>query len=256
MRYTNKARNVGLDPTDFKIIDRLRTLQQSTIKPLAESLSLPRTTVSFRLQKLIKREWVQKIAVGNHAEYQISPQSYEILFEGESDSDEFKVQTFRGIKNIWKAFEPILYEHGGKRGYFLETPQSWQQVNSKFEQEYITHINTVAKQTGYLSEGISPESVKNFLRTLETPVLQSLYGQTSVIYTVPDELLQNQHAFVIFSPYVYIADLENEQMVRIKNKYLSQTFIELIKSLQLLGKRFNINDEIRSLLTARETSKK
>ncbi len=253
MKYTKKIKNMGISNKDFKILNTLNSCGESSILPLATKIKMPRTTVSFRLQKLFKKEWVEKIKVKNHPEWRVS-NNFKGLILGELVSKEFMVTHYSGAINIEKVFADMLKNKSEERIYFIEPNQQIKKFISDTNSGFFTDVINLLKLKKHISEGVSSEKNLEILNGYNKKMLKNMISKMSIIYVIPDKYLSFDDNIIIHKNFVYLFNFYKNSVTKIESESFAKSIKSIIIALQNFGKKIDLNQYIREILAKNQHS--
>jgi DNA-binding Lrp family transcriptional regulator len=250
MRYTAKIARHGISEKDFRIIDLLNSKETTKILPLAEELSLPRTSVSFRLKEMQKRELVKQTKVMNHQEWTLTSHTKELLLDW-SQKDKFKANRYLTPENVLQTIKHIINDKSRERLYFIEPYQQTRSFAFGIKTKDKIDIATLFRQKKLISEGVTSEKNFELLETYDTSVLISMEGRMTIVHVVPDEYLKFEEAIFVYKNTVYSIDFDRQSVIEIVSPPLARSMKSVILALRDSGKKIDLNQYIRDVIKKR-----
>lgn len=247
MKYTKRIRNAGISKKDFLILSILDHSKQSKVSPLSEKICMPRTSLAFRLKKMLQRNLVEKIKVNNHFEWQLTNTTKEFLLK-ESMEDEFKASYYKTLGSIERIFKQILSDKSEERIYFIEPYIQTKKFASITSNEIMIDLATLFQRYKNISEGVSSNKNIKLLKTYDKKVLKSMLGRMAIVYTIPDEQLQFEDMIIVYKETVYTFNFDKNIAIEIKNIAFAYSMKSIILALRSFGKKIDMNEEIRNIL--------
>jgi len=246
---------LGLSPKEHAV---LVVLQQ---QPLADKVSriaikaeLPHTTTSFILRKLEKRKLAKRVRLNNHFRwmYRKNIEMFERATPG-STGPAF-VNTLSGMTNIMKELTKVLELSPTERLYSIQGAGISKMILKKMDIKFVYSIHREIKRRKIIIEGVVAESVFNLFEKMHAGQLMSHLDRMTVAYIIPDELINFPLDIFMFRDCVLMVDYEAERLVRIEDSALSQAFKSLFYIAEQYGRKIDLNQHIRQLITKKSAS--
>ncbi|MBD3359745.1 MAG: hypothetical protein GF365_03520 [Candidatus Buchananbacteria bacterium] len=259
---TNNKKVLNLSDKEVKILNNLSTKKSIKITSLAKLTLIPRTSVEFYLKNLKQRGFVKKIKVQNHFEWQRTEDSdLASKFRGLIDNLDFYseiigkiedksiiVEIFRGKEKILEAANKILKFNPAYRVYYIQCVASAKYQTENFPKQFTLEFHKRLKKSGIIMEVIAAQSIMSYFDKLSKKELKSHLGRPMINYLIADEFIDFNADLIIHNEMIIILNYENESVIFIKNKLLSNIFANLFQFLQNYTKKIDLNSYIRNLM--------
>ena len=252
MKYTKKLRELGISEKDFSILRALDTGGESKISPLTEVLSLPRTTISFRLKKMKQRDLVKQVVVGGHYEWTITAHAKELLV-GVVSKDEFHAAHYKTAESIQNIFKQILSDKSDERIYFIEPYVQTKSFISKTKTGDIVDLTKLFRRHRNISEGVSSSKNIELIKNYDKKVMESMVGRMAIVYVVPDEYLDFEDMILVYKDTVYNVNFDKNLVIEIQNRSFARSMRSIVLALRSFGKKIDLNQYVREELNRRNS---
>jgi len=253
---------LALSKEEIKIIDFIGAIPHSTVTNIALETKIPRTTVHFLLKKMAKRELAERIAVNGHYEWKIFSQAVlsqklrRLLSDFESKTDilggiegrGLGVEACNGKERIKEAYKNILKVGSNERVYVIQGNKSAKKALEKIEKEYFFDFHKAFKKKGVIMEGVIGESTLDTFKRLTTKELESHSERLVITHIVPDQFVDFDIDIIMYGNYVFIVNLEEENVIFIKNNSIVQTFKSLFSFIRDNSQKIDLNAYIKKII--------
>lgn len=256
---------LALSKNETKILNLLSGILHSTVTYIALETKISRTTVHFLLNKMAKRELVEKVAVNGHYEWKIfsktdfSQKLRRLLSGFESKTDilggiegqGIGVEVYRGKEKIKEIYKNILKVGSNERVYVIQGNKSAKRVLEKIEKEYFFDFHKAFKKKDIIMEGVIGESTLGIFKRLTTKELESHADRSVITHIVPDQFVDFDIDIIMYSNYVFIINLEEENTIFIKNISIVQALKSLLAFMQANSRKIDLNAYIKQIIENR-----
>ncbi|OGI83876.1 hypothetical protein A2997_00440 [Candidatus Nomurabacteria bacterium RIFCSPLOWO2_01_FULL_36_10b] len=264
--FTNKDLKIlGLSASENEI---LKALQKKPYSPsfLAEIIKLPRTTVTFLLNKLKERGLIEKSKVGKRFFYKTVAKtelSYILrkisnhldpnaaLFEITVGKRQSEIEIYKGKEKMKEAFHKVLKVNRGNRVYGLQGNKSIEKSLNKIEWDFIYKYHNTLKKKGIIMEGISGENSLKMFEGMSNKQLKSHLERLTVIYLAPDEFFDFDLDILVFQNIVMMINYDEETILLIKDSKIQETMQKIIAFMETHSRKIDLNTYLRDLINKR-----
>ncbi len=239
--------SLGLTKKEHVILDVLRSfaLAQTETK-IAEAAELPRTTVAFLLRKLEKRKLAERVR--SHNRFQWKYRKHLDIFEVTEKTTRSIMFVKKGMYEISREMLRILDLPPSHRLLAIQGAGISQSLMKKIDYKFLLAFHEQLKKRHIIIEGVIAESVLKLFDKMTEGQLASHLDRMTVVYVLPDELINFPLDVFIVKDYVVLVDYETERFVRIDDEALLQAFSSLFYLAEQFGKKIDLNDYIRKLI--------
>jgi predicted transcriptional regulator len=238
----------------------LGVLQQQTlaqkISKIALRAELPHTTTSFILRKLEKRKLVARIKTNNHFRWKYKRNLDVIEEESHGSFRSSFLGVVLGMTNITKEFIKILELASAGRLYSIQGSGISKSLLKKIDTKFMYALHHEVKRRKIIIEGVIAESVFRLFEKMSLTQLSSHLDRLTIVYILPDELINFPLDIFMLHDCVWLVDYEAERLVRIEDSALSQAFKSLFQIAEQYGKKIDLNQHIRELIDKKPTTNK
>lgn len=253
---------MGLSREEAVILEMLQKTARSSVTGLADSVKIPRTTVHFLLKKLKKRGFVEQIKIGGHYEWKIFSQTdlsrklRKLLaaFELKSDilggieGDDIGVEVYKGKEKIKEIYKNILKVGNNERVYVIQGNKSAKKALQKIDKEYFFDFHKAFKKRRVIMEGVIGESTLEIFKRLTTKELESHSDRLIITHVVPDQFVDFNVDIIMYSNSVFIVNIEEENIIFIKNISIIQALKSLLSFMQANSEKIDLNAYIKQII--------
>ena len=246
---------LGLSPKEHKVLDVLRQMAMAQkISRIAKLAELPQATASFILRKLEKRKLVTRVKCINHFEWKYR-NNLDIV---ENSSTDTFANTFMSVKfgmtEITKEFLKILELAPAERLYSIQGAGISKSVLKKIDIKFLYFFHNAVKKKKIIIEGVIAESVMNLFNKMTAEQISSHLDRLTLVYVLPDELINFPLDIFIFRDNVLLVDYEVERLVHIEDSALAQSYKALFKVAEEFGKKIDLNSYLKNLIKSKKIS--
>jgi len=239
---------LNLSDSELRILEKIRSMVSITPSGLAISTGIPRTTISFLLEKLAKRGLVERVSVKNHKEWGACSKNISDL-ESYFATDNFSViKQVNGIRGIEKLCLEMFELGAAERVYYIQGSESSAYALAKLDEVFWKRFHKEIKKKKIILEGVAAESVLVTFNGLSKSQLLSHKDRMVIAYLVPDQMLRMPIDFFIFKNKILIIDYMEEVGVSVRQKNIVAAFQLFVEMAKNFGRKMNLNEYIFNLL--------
>lgn len=263
----------GLTAKEIKVFIALLKMGHVTVSALSRAVGLPRTTLYLLLESLEKREFIHKIRVHNHNEWEAIdpkalyrrtrdntddlkdslPELEKIYGSSVGQSKPSEIIYYRSREGIKKAYEAIFKLNASERAYIIEGSRSTEAKVKVLRKGYILEWQNAFKKRGIILEAIIGERSLKVLDTVDKEVLQSHIGRMVIASILPDVLMNFDADIISFKDTVVIIIVSKDIAVFIHNHEIAEAFKSLFLIAEQVGKKIDLNTYVKNLLKEERT---
>lgn len=236
----------------------LNVLQQATlaqkISKIAIQAKLPQSTTSFILKKLEKRKLATRIKHNNHFRWKYR-KNLDVVEKGDEES--FKntfINVIAGMQDIMKEFLKILELASGERLYSIQGAGISEVILKKIDIKFLSFFHNAVKQQKIIIEGVVSQSVLKLFDKMNVGQISSHLDRLTIVYVLPDELINFPLDIFIFRDHILLVDYETERLVHIEDSALAMTYKALFNIAETYGKKIDLNLYLNKLLKTKESA--
>ncbi len=251
---------LGLSHTETSILVALAKQSPASISNLARLTKIPRTTVTFLLGKLKKRQLVEKIKVNNHFEWQALESNtvskrlvqainkFNIQHEAaKSISSENLVKVFTGRKGLENAYK-LMLEAGEDRIHFIQGHHSAVKSSKRLDQEFLDGLNEQVRQQGVILECLLGRGSLDVFHTFSIAELESSLDRRVILYLIPDKYINFDLDIVIINDVIAFIDPAQATTILLTNPVLSSALKQLSDFMKSCATKIDLNAFLRDLI--------
>lgn len=240
---------LGLSKNEHIVLNILQqlTLAQK-ISKIAIQAKLPQSTTAFILRKLENRKLVNRVKYNNHFRWKYR-KNLDVVEKG---SEELFQNTFinviTGVKDIMKEFMKILELASGERLYSIQGAGISPIILEKIDSKFISFFHHAIKKQKIIIEGVISQSIFKIFDKMTAGQIYSHLDRLTIVYVLPDELINFPLDVFIFRDHVLLVDYETERLVHIEDSALVMTYKALFNIAETYGKKIDLNLYLNKLL--------
>lgn len=272
MNWSNKSLSfLGLDDSEVKILNALDMGRNP--QEVAKLVGIPRTTVAFAIQKLIKKDLVLPVRYGKRFRYialteeQLSSRIQQMLGEMKSTARERKGVQVRlskesqftihvGIQEVIPAYSRIAAMNKDMRIKAIQGYKSWSALLAKLSADELIRFNQSIKENGIIVDGIIGEnSYSEYDKYLKAhpeksvkETAESLAGRMADYTVVPKEFFDVYSEIWIFNTTVMIINWNEEVAIEITNQEIMSFLRDMFEFVKAGGTKVNHEEAMRKLI--------
>jgi len=243
---------LGLSDKEHSVLNVLQhqSLAQK-ISKISFQTKLPQTTTAFILRKLEKRKLAIRKRHNNHFVwgYRKSIDLFETITENSTKNSFISVVS--GIRNIELELRKILDLGSSERLLSIQGAGISKNILKKIDEKFMHTFHDEIRKRRIIVEGVVAESVYNLFEKMTTPQLFSHLDRLTIVYVLPDELINFPLNIFIFGNRIILVDYETERLVRIEDPALQESYKALFFLAEQFGRKINLNKYIRELIVKR-----
>lgn len=259
---------LGLDKKEKDLLSLLQ--DPLSIQELSKKSPLPRTSIAYILQKLIKRKFVEKVRIGKRYKYYSIPlerlrEMLEIAYIPHEKVDAYvapqstpttskKISCYRGLKNLVRLQAEFLSSHHDTRIRAIQPNKSWLALHSKTDDSAVIHVNQIIRNNNLIVEGILEQDAykifnethknrRNFIK------LAKSFGDRMADYTfAPSGYMTDQVEMWIIKNSAIFIDWRDEVAIKIVDDHMVHFLSDLFDVMKIHGRKLDHNQAIREVL--------
>lgn len=165
------------------------------------------------------------------------------------------VVVYEGAKSLSGLYRRIVEESKGDRFYFIEPNRSIRDGKRKINYADLLAINHAVRRKKIVAEGILEENWLEYNTALlkkhgqdVRQFLKAFADRMYSAYLIPANILDFGAELFIFKGVALIINWRDEVAIEIRNKEMVLFLKQLIDLLKTLGRKTDINKEIKSML--------
>ncbi len=245
----------GLTSAELGVLNCLISGETMNISELSRTSKINRTTILPVLLRLKKRGLARIVQVGKHKEWKmaalpvikkIMANHISVLEKKETmltgiDTRDVGIAVYKGVHQIKAAYEKMLDLSKTERVYFIQSFKSAKLSVEKLEAGYLEDFHEKFKKAHIIMEGIAGENVLSLYKTLTLRELKSYRDRMIIAFLIPDKYTNFATDIIILRDTVLLVNLEDEFVVFIKNKELTEIFKSVFSLYRDNGRKINLN---------------
>ena len=244
---------LNLSDKERSVLDVLRhqPLAQK-ISKISLQASLPQTTTAFILRKLEKRKLAMRMRHNNHFvwKYRKNIDLYETA-TAESAKNTL-ISVVSGIRDIEDELRKILDLGSAERLLSIQGAGISKNILKKIDEKFMHTFHQEIRKRKIIIEGVVAESVYNLFGKMNKSQLYSHLDRLTIVYVLPDYLINFPLDIFIFGNRIILVDYEDEQLINIENPALQQSYKALFFLAEQYGKKIDLNKYIRELILKKD----
>jgi predicted transcriptional regulator len=238
---------LGLEKREVTILNHLYGVELATVTAISEAAGIPRTTTHFLLMKLLERGLVKKEKVRGHYEWTFNSEAMDSF--GVAPESEVDVQF--GLSNFKRVYKQLANLSQGGRILAFQGNQSAQAALTKLSGEFLSKLHTSIKKQKIVIEGIMGDGTFDLFEELDSDSLRSHWGRATIVHVVPDEYVSFDADIFSVKDRLYMFNFEKEIAITITNPAITSAFHSLLSFMFENSRRIDLNEHIKSVLSAR-----
>lgn len=272
MNWSNKSLSfLGLNQKEVLILEAL--VKAETHKEVAKKTKIPRTTVAFVVQNLIKKGLILPIKHGKRFRYislteeQLQNRLRQTLGEMKATAQERKGAQIRiskesefiihiGIKEVIEAYSRIATLNKDTRIKAIQSYKSWITIIEKLGPQDLIRFNQFVRDNNLIIDGILQdkqydwygEYLKEHPQAESTDTAESL-GQRMADYTLVHSEYFNVYSEIwIFRSTVIIINWRDEVAIEITNDQMMSFLRDMFEFVKMGGKKINHEEYLKEMM--------
>lgn len=248
---------LGLPPIQQKILKQLSDNNNYKITTLSKILKYPRTSVEYNLRKLKNNHLVSQLKINNHKEWIINKREDAVkktstflsLFNSKNPQiinvDNITIEVYKSkeeLENVYKIISKLSISH---RIFAIQGNQSAIKQFSKFSKQYLKDIHNQQRKNKIVIEGVTSQGAWDNFKKQDTDIIQSHFGRPTILYLVPDELIDFDLDVIFVHDDLYLIQTGEETITCIKSNSLTNALLNIFKIYKKIGIRIDINEFIK-----------
>ncbi len=260
----------GFDKTENAIFLGLETAK--SIQELHKITSISRSGIVYALEKLEKRDLVQKVNYGKRFLYLAIPKdklasklylTADILNSTGKNKKSVKVRAtiqsdfaiHVGMEELVVAHERIVSLHKNQRLYAIQPNKSWQTLQRKMSKDQFVRFNEILRSNGLIIEAILADNAYALYKSYvqddpeKLKEMASSLGNRMADYTLVGSGYFNHGAELwIYENNVFIINWEDEVGIEITNKDVTNLIKDMFDFIKAYGKKVDHNQMMRDIV--------
>lgn len=255
---------LGLDAKEKRILSALA--DPLSIQDLAKKCPIPRTTIAYITNKLIKRGFVEKVRIGKrHKYYSISEEKLKSLLESahqmrdmaEPDQQKMKnkkVVRVQGLENVISMQADFLRSYRNERVYAIQPNKSWLSLHAKVDEDRAIHVNEIIRNNNLIIDAIlEHDAYATFKKANRNKAkfakLAKSFGNRMADYVfAPRGYLTDQVEMWLIADTVLFIDWREEVAIKLIDTHIAHFIKDMFALAKLHGRKIDHNESIRNIL--------
>lgn len=270
MKYLSEKQaveQIGLSKKESEVFIVLLEKGSMTATEISREVSRARTSVLLELESLKKKNFIERIKVGGHFEWEASAiddidtlvsEKFEKfkdtlpflrnILKVQSASKKFSVKVFTGSSGLLKAYYRLLDLPKGERIYFFEGVQSVKTKMSMRDQSIIKWQDAF-KKSGIIIEVLGSGSSLLEVKTRKgEDVIKSHVNRLIIGYALPCQFIDFPCDIAVLPSVVIIFIPKQEIAVVIDSGELSISLKKIFEGLKTIANKVDVNKSFEELL--------
>ncbi len=259
---------LGLSQKESQILLALYALKKATVAALARHSKLPRTTIYTALGKLLERQMVVRAKVGKRELWEaVTPKRLLALKQEQINQlksiipeleqlvalpevvERSSVVQYKGARGLQRVYDMILELGSGERVLGFEGGRSSEKKMQVLSAEYSRSWHTSVKRKRIILEVAVSETLLDLIKKSPQEMQEAAHGRASIIYMLPDEVMNFDSDILVFGHHVAIVTPKNFSATVITDYMTSLAFRQLIKTACMMGKKVDLNAYIAQVMS-------
>ena len=156
------------------------------------------------------------------------------------------------MEKVAQEFTDMLEAPGNHRIYAIQGAGVASDIMEKLDLRLIRGIHDQVRRKEIVIDGIISESVFALFQRMSVDQLESHVGRMTIVYVLPDELLDFPFDVFVAGRVVLLVDYAKESSIKIEDPGLSQVFSSLFLLAEQQGRRVDLNSHIQRLVGQRK----
>ena len=221
---------LNLDGIDKKIIKNLKTSDSYPSK-LSRELKYPRTTISFRLSRLKREDFVESYKKSNITFYKIK---YKKVHNKEN------IKLYKGADDLISAYSQITALPSRSIIHIIQPSEAAKNQLKFLPKNFLKQSQRKMKSKKFVLKAISNVKILSIIKNLEKETLKSHKNRPIVVKLFKNNLFDYSTEIFSSKSFLLISNTKNLTAVVIKNKDTTRLVYDLMYVL------FNLSDKIPS----------
>ena len=278
MNWSNKSLCfLGLDEKEMQVLEAFETAKSHG--QAAKDTIVPRTTVAFITDRLIKKGLVLPVKHGKRFLYvaineeQLRGRLKQMLGEIQATANERKGAQIRiskesqftihvGIKEVIEAYSRIAALNKDTRIKAIQSYKSWITIVEKLGPEGLIRFNQYVRDNNLIIDGILQdkqykwygEYLKEHPQPKSVDTAESLGSRMADYTLVPSEFFDVHSEIWIFRTTVIIINWRDEVAIEITNDQMMAFLRDMFEFVKQGGRKINHEEELRKMMERVKTS--
>ncbi|MDO8575464.1 MAG: hypothetical protein Q7R78_02060 [bacterium] len=204
------------------------------------------------MRKLEKRKLAIRVKFNNHFVWKYR-KNLDVVERG--DEELFRstfINVTTGMQEIVKEFMKILHLSSGERVYSIQGAGISHTVLEKIDTKFLSFFHHAIKKQKIIIEGVISQSVFKIFNKMTLSQISSHLDRLTIVYILPDELIDFPLDIFIFRDHVLLVDYETERLVHIEDRSLIMTYKALLNIAEMFGKKIDLNLYLNKILKTKK----
>lgn len=263
-----KLHILGLEKKEKEVLQLLK--DPLSIQELSLKSPIPRTSIAYMVNKLVKRGFIEKVKLGKRYKYYSIPQEKLRSFLEDScglekSKNEYtspqttpvsskKVSCYQGLKNIIRLQADFLSSYKNERVYAIQPNKSWLSLHSKVDEERVIHVNNLIKNNNLIIDAVvESDAYLNFKKANQSKrkflKLAKSFGDRMADYvSSPKGYMTDQVEMWIIRDTAIFIDWREEVAIKIIDTHMVHFLKDMFLLAKEQGRTIDHNFAIRELL--------
>ncbi len=252
----------GLTKEDLQILRCLKSESLSTAQ-IKKRTSLPRSTVVYRLEILVKKGFISEDTVGKRILYQSIGQNELVQKITRADivskNSKGSCTTYRGIEGIISLWHTMTSLPQNTRFTVIQPHRSFRTALKKTPAKIAIAVSEKIKRKGFIIDAIEQEKAAQVIATVygkgskETRGLANAFmGRLEDIVKVPDDFLDETAEVFIFKNHVVFIDWNDEVAFDIYDPHIHKLVLAMFEKVKAHGSRYQLGKYVDELVRRAE----
>jgi sugar-specific transcriptional regulator TrmB len=259
---------LGLEKKEKDVLQLLK--DPLSIQEISSRSPIPRTTIAYIINKLIKRGFVEKVKLGKRYKYYSIPQEklrsfLEDAYSMGRNKDEYtsphitpvsskRVSCYQGLKNIIRLQAHFLSSYKNERVYAIQPNKSWLSLHSKVDEDRVIHVNNLIRNNNLIIDAvIENDAYENFKKANQSKrkflKLAKSFGNRMADYaSSPKGYMTDQVEMWIIKDTAIFIDWREEVAIKIIDTHVAHFLKDMFLLTKEQGRRIDHNKAIQDVL--------
>ncbi len=255
---------LGLDAKEKRILSALA--DPLSIQDLAKKCPIPRTTIAYITNKLIKRGFIEKVRIGKrHKYYSISEENLKSQLEsayqmrdaeqsGQEQMKNKKIVRVQGLDNVISVQADFLCSYRDERVYAIQPNKSWLSLHAKVDEERAIRVNDIIRSNNLIIDAIlEHDAYATFKKANSNKAkfakLAKSFGNRMADYVfAPKGYLTDQVEMWLIKDTVLFIDWREEVAIKLIDMHMAHFIKDMFALAKLHGRKIDHNQSIRNIL--------
>ncbi len=242
-RSSKLQRECGLEDVDVLLMRYLSRYPHATPSAISRELSVPRTTVHFRLNKLAERELCELKKVRNLSTWVLTALGSSLLIKSKERLVEISIG--EGIDAFEETMISLAAEPHPSRVYMFEPSEQTRLFTQHTNEKIYSRVSDLIKKHDIIVEALIGERTLEYVREMGEEVRVHMHGRPTIAYEIPDNVLNFEQVIICFSEDVYFFNYKTLRLTHISSKEIANNYRLIFKFYKTFGKKVNFNEVLK-----------